>query len=108
MKQFTTLAVGIGSSLCLGLLAQADEIQFTTLPPPVQTTVIRETHITSPSSVRRVIRQDGGVYAVTVHSETGDQIVYVNDALGKERPERDLPRSPDRAEGNGQAGEGLG
>jgi hypothetical protein len=82
MKKFTTLAVAIGYSVCLGLLAQADEIQFTTLTQPVQTTVIRETHITSPSSVTRVIRQEGGVYAVTVHGETGDQIVYVNDAGG--------------------------
>jgi hypothetical protein len=28
------------AALCLGLLAQADEIQFTTLPQPVQTTVV--------------------------------------------------------------------
>ena len=62
MKTITTLSVAIGAGLCLGLLAQADEIQFTTLPQPVQTTVIRETHITSPSSVTRVIKQEGGAY----------------------------------------------
>jgi hypothetical protein len=79
MKKITTIGVTIGATLCLVLLAQADEIQFTTLPQPVQTTVIRETHITSPSSITRVIRQDSGVYAVTVHRDTGDQVIYVND-----------------------------
>jgi hypothetical protein len=80
MKKIIPIGVAIGSTFCLGLLAQADEIQFTTLPQPVQTTVIRETHITSPSRVTRVIRRDSGVYAVTVHRDTGDQVVYVNDA----------------------------
>src|SRR5206468_11327223 len=80
MKNIIALGATIGTTLCLGLLAQADEIQFTTLPQPVQTTVIRETHITGPSSVTRVIRQDSGVYAVTVHRDSGDQVVYVTDA----------------------------
>jgi hypothetical protein len=79
MKKITTLGVAVGATFCLGLLAQADEIQFTTLPQPVQTMVIRETHITSPSSVTRVMRQDSGVYAVTVHRDIGDQVIYVND-----------------------------
>jgi hypothetical protein len=105
MKKITTLGVTIGATLCLGLLAQADEIQFTTLPQPVQTTVIRETHITSPSSVTRVIRQDSGVYAVTVHRDTGDQVIYVNDTgnmvqepattqtvVTQEQVQQDLPR----------------
>ena len=74
------LGVAVGATWSLGLLAQADEIEFTTLPQPVQTTVIRETHITGPSSVTRIIRQDGGVYAVTVHRDAGDQVVYVNEA----------------------------
>ena len=61
MNKITTLSIAIGASCCLGLLAQADEIQFTTLPQPVQTTVNCETHITGPSSVTRVIWQDSGV-----------------------------------------------
>jgi len=73
------LGVAIGATWSFGLLAQADELQFTTLPQPVQTTVIRETHISSPTSVTRVIRQDGGVYAVTVNRDTGDRVVYVNE-----------------------------
>lgn len=74
------LGVAIGATWSLGLLAQADELTFTTLPQPVQTTVIRETHITGPSGVTRIIRQDGGIYAVTVHGDTGDRVVYVNEA----------------------------
>ena len=64
-----------------GLLAGtalADEIQFTTLPQPVQTTVIRETRIQGPSAVERVVQDPQGVYAVTVRGDTGEHIVYVN------------------------------
>src|ERR1700736_850205 len=60
--------------------ARADEIQFTTLPQPVQTTVIRETHLQSPSGVVRIIHDSSGVYAVTVHGDAGDRVVYVNDS----------------------------
>jgi hypothetical protein len=61
--------------------ARADEvIQFTTLPQTVQTTVVRETHISSPTAVTRVIRAGDGVYAVTVRGDSGSRVVYVNDA----------------------------
>src|SRR5918912_157120 len=61
--------------------ARADEvIQFTTLPQTVQSTVIRETHISSPTAVTRVIRAGDGVYAVTVRGDSGSRVVYVNDA----------------------------
>jgi hypothetical protein len=61
--------------------ARADEvIQFTTLPQTVQSTVIRETHISSPTAVTRVIRAGEGVYAVTVNGDSGSRVVYVNDA----------------------------
>ncbi len=74
------IAFFLGSTLCLIAFARADEITFTTLPQTVQTTVIRETHIANPSAVTRVIRDEGGVYAVTVHEDSGDRVVYVNDA----------------------------
>ena len=67
----------------LGFLgfARADEVvQFTTLPQTVQSTVVRETHISSPSSVTRVVREGDGVYAVTVNGDSGSRVVYVNDA----------------------------
>ena len=60
--------------------ARADEvIQFTTLPQPIQSTVIRETHISSPTAVTRVVRE-GDVYAVTVNGDSGSRVVYVNEA----------------------------
>ena len=82
MKKITTLVLVLGAGISLKFvsLAQADEIRFTTLPQPVQTTVIRETHIVDPSYVTRVVRSDSGTYAVTVRRETGEQIVYVNAA----------------------------
>jgi hypothetical protein len=76
MKKITTLVLAAGIGLVA--LAQADEIQFTTLPQPVQTTVIRETQIANPSYVTHVVRSDGGIYVVTVRQETGEQVVYVN------------------------------
>ena len=74
------LPVLIAAGTFVGTAVQADEIQFTTLPQPVQTTVVRETHITGPANVVRVIHASNGVYAVTVHRDTGDQVVYVTDA----------------------------
>jgi Fe-S cluster biogenesis protein NfuA len=80
MKKITTLLLALGASIALSSApsAQADEIQFTTLPQSVQTTVIRETQIADPSYVTRVVRSDGGTYAVTVRRESGEQVVYVN------------------------------
>ena len=78
MNKIAAIALAFGASICVIPVAQADDIQFTTLPPTVQTTVIRETHIANPSYVTRVIRDENGTYAVTVRGETGDQVVYVN------------------------------
>jgi hypothetical protein len=73
-----TYAALLTLTLSLGTLARADEIEFTTLPQPIQTTVIRETHIPSATAVTRVVRQDGGIYAVTVRQSEGTRVVYVN------------------------------
>jgi hypothetical protein len=78
MKRITAIALGIGAAISLVRLAQGDEIQFTTLPQPVQTTVVRETHIANPTYVTRVVRSENGIYAVTVRGEAGPQVVYVN------------------------------
>jgi len=78
MKKITALVLVLGAAISLVPIARSDEIGFTTLPQPVQTTVIRETHIANPSYVTRVIRSDGGIYAVTVRRESGEQVVYVN------------------------------
>jgi hypothetical protein len=63
-----------------GTAALADEIQFTTLPQPVQTTVIRETHIAGPTGVVRVLHDPSGIYAVTVRGDAGEQVVYLNES----------------------------
>jgi hypothetical protein len=78
MKKITAIALALGASICGTFVAQADDIQFTTLPQPVQTTVIRETHIANPTYVTRVIRDESGTYAVTVRGNSGDQVVYVD------------------------------
>jgi hypothetical protein len=67
-------------TLWLGALARADEIQFTTLPEAVQTTVIRETHIPDPAAVTHVVRHSGGVYAVTVRQTDATRVIYVDEA----------------------------
>ena len=68
------------ASGCLTAVVKADDVQFMTLPQPAQTTVIRETHIVGPTDVVRVVRQDNGLYAVTVRKNPGQEIVYVNGA----------------------------
>jgi hypothetical protein len=78
MKKNTTLVLVLGAAISLVPIARSDEIGFTTLPQPVQTTVVRETHIANPSYVTRVVRSDSGIYAVTVRRESGEQVVYVN------------------------------
>ena len=78
MKKTTTLVLALGAAISLVPIARSEEIEFTTLPQPVQSTVIRETHIANPSYVTRVVRSDNGAYAVTVRRESGEQLVYVN------------------------------
>ena len=80
MRKFTHLAIGIGAGLCFGVIAQADDLRFTTLPQTVQTTVIRETRIPDASGVTRIVRDSSGIYVVTVRGTTGEQVVYVNEA----------------------------
>ena len=77
MKNVTRFIAITGASVFLVALAKADEIQFTTLPQVVQSSVIKQTRITSPSRVVRVV-QDNGIYGVTVMTDTGQQVVYVN------------------------------
>ncbi len=80
MRKFTNLAIAIGAGLCFGATAQADDLRFTTLPQTVQTTVIRETRIPDASSVTQIVRDNRGIYAVTVRGTAGEQVVYVNEA----------------------------
>ena len=77
MKNVTRFIAITGASVFLVMLAKADEIQFITLPQVVQSSVIKQTRITSPTRVVRVV-QDNGIYGVTVMTDTGQQVVYVN------------------------------
>ena len=70
----------MGAGLCFGTIAKADDLRFTALPQTVQTTVIRETRIPDGSGVTRIVRDNSGLYAVTVRAATGEQVVYVNEA----------------------------
>jgi len=58
--------------------ASADEIQFVTLPETVRTAVVRETRIPDLSRVTRVVRDENGLYEVTVRRETDNNVVYVD------------------------------
>jgi hypothetical protein len=80
MQKFNNLAIAIGAGLCFSAIARADDIQFTTLPQTVQTTVIHETRISDASSVTHIVRSNDGIYAVTVRGTKGEQKVYVNEA----------------------------
>ena len=64
----------------LGMLAQAyaDEIQFVTLPEVVRTTVVRESNIPDYSRVTRVIRDNNGIYQVTVLGARGNEVLFVD------------------------------
>lgn len=77
MKLYTGI---LAITFSLAVFVRADDIQFTTLPQPVQTTVIRETRIADPSMVTRVVRDQGGIYAVTVRESNATRVVYVNDS----------------------------
>ena len=77
MKNLIRFIAVAGASVCLVALAKADEIQFTTLPQVVQSSVIKQTRITSPTRVVHVV-QDNGIYGVTVMTDTGQQVIYVN------------------------------
>jgi hypothetical protein len=79
MTKKSILAIMVAAGACLDIVAKADEIQFTALPETVQTTVIRETHIASPTGVVRVLHDSTGVYAVTIRRTEGQQVLYVNE-----------------------------
>ncbi len=58
--------------------ALADDVQFVTLPETVRTAVIRETRIPDVSRVTRVVRDENGLYEVTVRRESDNDVVYVD------------------------------
>jgi hypothetical protein len=65
--------VGLG----ITTVALGDEIQFVTLPQPVQTAVVRETKIPDYSRVTRVYQDQNGIYQVTVRRNTDNEVLYL-------------------------------
>jgi hypothetical protein len=80
----------------LGVLAQAnaDEIQFVTLPEVVRTTVVRETNIPDYSPVTRVIRDIHGIYEVTVRRAIDNEVLFVDPAGRLVRQETEAVAAP--------------
>ena len=75
-KKYVIAAATLGLFLCA--TTKAKEIQFTTLPEVVRTTVFHHYHITAPEKVVRVVEEPDNIYEVTVLTDSGDQVVYVN------------------------------
>ena len=69
----------IATVIGLGIttVALGDEIQFVTLPQPVQTVVVRETRIPDYSRVTRVYQDQNGLYEVTVRRNTDNEVLYL-------------------------------
>ena len=73
--------------LFLSAISKAREIQFTTVPEVVRTTVFHKYHITSPEKVVRVVEEPDNIYELTILTDSGQQIVYVKaDGTIVERP----------------------
>jgi hypothetical protein len=77
MKAKFLFAAGV-LALSGTVAALADDVQFVTLPETVRTAVIRETRIPDSSRVTRVIRDENGLYEVTVRRESDNDVVYVD------------------------------
>ena len=74
------LAIAGVAGLSVIAQANADDIQFVTLPEVVRTTVVRESNIPDYSRVSRVIRDNQGIYEVTVRRATDNEVLFVDPA----------------------------
>jgi len=74
--KYVIAAAALGLFVCA--TTKAKEIQFTTLPEVVRTTVFHHYHFTAPEKVVRVVEAPDNIYEVTVLTNEGQQIVYVN------------------------------
>jgi len=83
--QYLFVVAGLGLSLCA--VTKAREIQFTTLPEVVRTTVIHKYNVVSQEKVTRVVELPDNINELTVVTDTGHQVVYVKvDGTIVERP----------------------
>jgi hypothetical protein len=74
--KYVIAAASLGLFLCA--TTKAKEVQFTTLPQVVRTTVFHHYHITAPDKVVRVVEEPDNIYEVTVLTDGGQQIIFVN------------------------------
>ena len=74
--KYVIAAAALGLFLCA--TTKAKEIQFTTLPEVVRTTVFHHYHFTAPEKVVRVVEEPDNIYEVTVVTNEGQQIIFVN------------------------------
>jgi hypothetical protein len=65
--------------LFLGATMKAKEVQFSTLPEVVKTTVIHHYNIPGPEKVVRVVEEPNIIYEITVVIDSGNQVVYVDE-----------------------------
>jgi hypothetical protein len=79
MKKAKYIFVVAGLSLSLCAITKAREIQFTTLPEVVRTTVIHKYNVVSPEKVVRVVEEPDNIYELTIVTDSGNQIVYVKE-----------------------------
>ena len=95
MKAIILVIAGVAG---LGVLAQAnaDEMQFVTLPEVVRTTVVRESNIPDYSRVTRVIRDNQGIYEVTVRRATDNEVLFVDPAGRVVRQQTVAVRAPEQ------------
>jgi hypothetical protein len=77
IKYIIPVAV-LGLFLCATTKAKEKEVQFTTVPEVVRTTVFHHYHFTTPEKVVRVVVEPDDIYEVTVLTNEGQQIIYVN------------------------------
>jgi hypothetical protein len=77
IKYIIPVAV-LGLFLCATTKAKEKEVQFTSVPEVVRTTVFHKYHITSPEKVVRVVEEPDNIYELTIVTDSGQQIVYVN------------------------------
>jgi len=74
--KYVIAAAALGLFLCA--TTKAKEIQFTTLPEVVRTTVFHHYHFTAPEKVVRVVEEPDNIYEITVLTNEGQQIIFVN------------------------------
>jgi hypothetical protein len=74
--KYVIAAAALGLFVCA--TTKAKEIQFTTLPEVVRTTVFHHYHFTAPEKVVRVVEAPDNIYEITVLTNEGQQIVFVN------------------------------